>query len=75
MATESKGVAFRGAHVERLIMLKSNWSIGQAREAGRAYVIRQRLGTAPARKSQAVHKYMSASSRMALCAKLERQTG
>lgn len=56
-------------------MLKSNWSIGQAREAGRAYVIRQRLGTAPARKSQAVHKYMSASSRKALCAKLERQTG
>jgi len=54
-------------------MLKSNWSVGTCREAGRAYVIRQKLGSAPARKSQAVHKFMSDSSRAALASRLEHQ--
>ena len=54
-------------------MLQSNWSIGSAREAGRAHVIRQRCGRAPARRSNAPHKFMIAEQRAALAAKLERE--
>lgn len=53
-------------------MLRSNWSIGSAKTFGRAYVIRQRLGRAPQRKSKSPHKCMDSSARQALCAKLER---
>lgn len=54
-------------------MLSSNWSIGSAREFGKAYVIRQRIGRAPARKSVAPHKFMDSASRQTLVAKLERE--
>lgn len=53
-------------------MLKTNWSLGTCRETGRAYVIRQRLGVERARKSNAVHKFMSDTARTTLAARLER---
>jgi hypothetical protein len=54
-------------------MLSTNWSEGSARETGRAYVIRNRMGKAPARKSQAVHTFMRPDLRQALILKLERE--
>lgn len=54
-------------------MLTSNWSTGSARSAGRAYVIRNRLGRAKPAKSNAPHKCMGFVDRAILCAKLERQ--
>lgn len=53
-------------------MLSTNWTIGSSREAGRAYVIRNKIGRAPARKSQATHAFLTAAQRIALCDKLER---
>jgi hypothetical protein len=50
----------------------SNWNVGSARLAGRASVIRQRLGRAKPAKSNAVHKPMSYVERMLLCERLER---
>lgn len=54
-------------------MLKTNWTEGSARSAGRAYVIRNRLGRAKPAKSQAPHKCMGFVDRVLLCAKLERE--
>jgi hypothetical protein len=54
-------------------MLKSNWSIGDAKSWGRVHVIRQKLGRAAPRKSKAGHVFLTVSQRSLLCAKLERQ--
>jgi hypothetical protein len=51
--------------------LESNWSIGSAREFGKARVIRQRIGLAPKRKSVATHKCLTIQVRENLCARLE----
>ena len=51
-------------------MLKSNWTKGSASLYG-CRVIRQRLGQAPARKSNAVHNFLSDDKRQALVARLE----
>lgn len=54
-------------------MLKSSWSEGSARLFG-ARVIRQRLGVAPRRKSNAVHQFLVREKRVELCARLERES-
>lgn len=54
-------------------MLKTNWTEGSARVAGRAYVIRNRLGRAKPARSVAPHKPMSYVERALLCERLERQ--
>jgi hypothetical protein len=51
-------------------MLKSNWTEGSAKQYG-CRVIRQRLGRAPVRKSNAVHNFLSDDKRAALVARLE----
>jgi len=51
-------------------MLKSNWTTGSASLYG-CRVIRQRVGKAPTRKSNAVHKPMDSTARQMLCAALE----
>ena len=51
-------------------MLKSDWTTGSASLFG-CRVIRQRIGKAPARKSNAVHKPMDSTARELLCAALE----
>jgi hypothetical protein len=51
-------------------MLKSNWTQGSAQLFG-CRVIRQRIGKAPRRKSNAVHVPMERSKLEALCAALE----
>lgn len=56
-------------------MLKTNWSLGSAPLAGRAYTIRQRLGRAKPAKSVAPHKCLSYVDRVLLCQKLEREAG
>jgi hypothetical protein len=54
-------------------MLGTNWSEGSARDAGKAYVIRNRLGRAAPRKSRAAHTFMRPELRQALIEKLERE--
>lgn len=54
-------------------MLKTNWSLGSAPVAGRAYVIRQRLGRAKPAKSVAPHKFMSSVERVLLAERLEKR--